>query len=241
MLREIQLQEITATECSKLADSDLEHIAGGIYTLCETQHQLLQENVNAGLNVTKDIMGQLGAVSFDDETVSWSAVNQYTMLGVCLVALLVTSGVWFAISRRTSGEFIKVTKTLQATSEQVAQAASQVAGSSEMMASGATEQAASIEEIAFQTNLLALNAAVEAARAGDAGKGFAVVAEEVRNLAGRSASDGICCGRVHRGRRTGTDKPLGCAFEIVSGLISAFQSHDHPQGCHFGRLFCVIS
>ncbi len=45
-----------------------------------------------------------------------------------------------------------------------------------------------IDEIAFQTNLLALNASVEAARAGVAGKGFAVVAQEVRNLAGRSAS-----------------------------------------------------
>ncbi len=45
-----------------------------------------------------------------------------------------------------------------------------------------------IDDIAFQTNILALNAAVEAARAGAHGKGFAVVAEEVRNLAGKSAS-----------------------------------------------------
>ncbi len=81
-----------------------------------------------------------------------------------------------------------------ATSNVTGRAAEQ-AGSAVELSEDLSRHAQSIEsilglirEIAGQTNLLALNATIEAARAGDAGRGFAVVAQEVKHLAGQTAS-----------------------------------------------------
>ena len=76
--RGLEMKKRTALECQKLAFTDLDHIATGIYSLCEAQHEVLQQNVDSGLNVTKAVMAQAGEVAFGEETVAWEAVNQFT-------------------------------------------------------------------------------------------------------------------------------------------------------------------
>lgn len=82
------------------------------------------------------------------------------------------------------------------------QNASTISNSAVLKASDASDQIAdlgkaaqlignvveTINDISEQVNLLALNATIEAARAGDAGKGFAVVANEIKGLAGQTAT-----------------------------------------------------
>ncbi|MEN6334976.1 MAG: Cache 3/Cache 2 fusion domain-containing protein, partial [Phycisphaerales bacterium] len=61
---------------TQLAYADLDHIAQNIYGMCRAQQQMLQANVNSGLNVARESLQEAGEIRLASETVTWDAVNQ---------------------------------------------------------------------------------------------------------------------------------------------------------------------
>ncbi len=78
-IQEQRLTDVAVQECADRAIEDLAHIAQGAYGICKAQDELLQQNVDAGLNVVRSAIARQGRVWLDrDETLEWSAINQLT-------------------------------------------------------------------------------------------------------------------------------------------------------------------
>ena len=69
---------VSDVENTKSAYSNLDNIADGVYSLCETQNELIQENLIHSLNTAREVLTNSGPVSFSEESVSWNATNQYS-------------------------------------------------------------------------------------------------------------------------------------------------------------------
>ena len=73
-----KMVEVSDEENTRLAYADLDHITQNIYSLCETQQELIRENLGYSLNVARDVFKSSGEVGFSEEAVTWNAVNQYS-------------------------------------------------------------------------------------------------------------------------------------------------------------------
>ncbi len=70
--------EVGQRESLSLAYADLNHIVDNIYTLAESHQEVTQKNINAALNVARDLGKKGGGFSVSGESLAWSAINQFS-------------------------------------------------------------------------------------------------------------------------------------------------------------------
>ncbi|MFY9942428.1 MAG: methyl-accepting chemotaxis protein [Desulfobacterales bacterium] len=73
-----RVSAVAQQESRKLAYADLDHIAQGIYGMCLSQQELLEQKLQSDASVARAILAAHGAISFDDDQAEWVATNQFT-------------------------------------------------------------------------------------------------------------------------------------------------------------------
>lgn len=73
------LLEDTVTETKKLAYTDLDHIVKSAYGLVQSHQDVNDLNIKSALNVAREVVATNGGFAFDDKTVRWEAVNQFSL------------------------------------------------------------------------------------------------------------------------------------------------------------------
>lgn len=73
-----RLEQVASDESMKLAYTDLDHIAEGVYNMVLTQQELLDQTLRGNLSVASHLLSKGGGVKVSPETTHWEAKNQYS-------------------------------------------------------------------------------------------------------------------------------------------------------------------
>lgn len=71
-------ETVAASEVESLARQNNERIVAGVIAMVTSQKEVLEKKVASDLKVARDVLRQTGPVSLAEETVTWSAFNQFT-------------------------------------------------------------------------------------------------------------------------------------------------------------------
>ena len=99
----IDMQDAATEESIKLATTDLDHIAEGVYRMCETQNDILIKNLEAYLNAERQIVEEIGGISLAFENIPWKATNQLTQASISVdLPKMLVGNTWFGQTRETT-------------------------------------------------------------------------------------------------------------------------------------------
>ncbi len=76
--RETSLDRQITEELNSQARSECSKIAKNVYLMCRVQDKSLRKKLRANLNIAHELLEQAGDVSFSQDTVEWTAINQLT-------------------------------------------------------------------------------------------------------------------------------------------------------------------
>jgi len=82
VISQVQVDVVSARakqETDQVIDANLNQIVNGMYNLVSAWDESVQEKVDASLNVARAELYRYGEVSFAQDDIAWTAVNQYTL------------------------------------------------------------------------------------------------------------------------------------------------------------------
>lgn len=65
-------------ETETLAMNDLDHLCQSVYDLCQTQSDLINQNLDSAIKVARAAIDEAGGIHLAAETAEWAAVNQFS-------------------------------------------------------------------------------------------------------------------------------------------------------------------